>query len=267
MRSRSPLARRRYIAFAEQAARAPVSDAELRITLTNCVAWLELFYISALTWEYIHQHHIRSFDQLRVQSAEVDRHVRSMFPQVDVAAQEIRNALGELPIPDEILSRDWFTIDWSQMVRSFNAIVAECPVDRLEVIGRRLDEPHLSHRVRNAYDALRSFVRRHSPERAEVMRIVGEQYQHGNLRLRDAALLLGMSTSDAIFELEQVGFSRPLSAIMLTETEREAAYQRLRQRRLQQVGSPLDKLDLVERDVIASERIEGVDARAWIRRR
>ena len=69
-----------------------------------------------------------------------------------------------------------------------DAIVTECPIDQFEWIGRRLNEPHLAHRARSAYDALRAFVRRDDPER-------------------------------------------------------------------------------VERDVIARERIEGVDARAWIRRR
>jgi hypothetical protein len=100
----------------------------------------------------------------------------------------------------------------------------------------------------------------------EIMRIVGEQYRRGHIRIQDAARLLGMSTSDAVFELEQDGFSRSPAAIALTEDEREAVYQRLRQRRLQHVGPPVVNQDLVERDVIASERIEGVDARAWIRR-
>jgi hypothetical protein len=76
-----------------------------------------------------------------------------------------------------------------------------------------------------------------------------------------------MSTSDTVFELEQDGFSRALPAITLSEADREAAYQVLRQRRLQRPRPPVVDPDLVERDVIASERIEGVDARAWIRRR
>ena len=99
-----------------------------------------------------------------------------------------------------------------------------------------------------------------------MMRIVGEQYQRGNIRIHDAARLLGMSTSDATFELEQDGFSRAPEQITLTEAEREAVYLRLRQRRLHGVEPAADP-DRVKRDVIASERIEGVDARAWIRGR
>lgn len=99
------------------------------------------------------------------------------------------------------------------------------------------------------------------------MRIVGEQYRRGNIRIREVAQLLDMSTSDAVFELEQDGYSRSLSAITLTNDEREAAYVRLRQRRAQRSEPPNVDQDLVERDVIASERIESVDARVWIRRR
>ncbi len=168
---------------------------------------------------------------------------------------------------DELIQGDWSLIDWPQMVRSFDAVVVECPIEGLEGLGKKIDEPGLAHRARNAYDALCAFVRRHDAGRAEVMRIVGEQYRRGHIRLKDAARLFEMSTSDAVFELEQDGFHRPADAITLTEADREAIYQRLRTRRLHRGGAPVVDQDLVERDVIASERIEGVDARAWIRRR
>jgi hypothetical protein len=148
-----------------------------------------------------------------------------------------------------------------------NAIVAETPIEELERDSRSIDAPELAHRARNAYDRLRAFVRRYDPAHAEVLRIVGDQYQRGNLGLRDAATVLGMSTSDLVFELEQDGFARPPSAVTLTEDRREAIYQRLRQQRLARTGPPVLNDDLVDRDVIASERIEGVDARAWIRGR
>lgn len=265
MRSRSAFARRRYIEIAERAARAPASEPDPLRILRAGTAWLELFYLSAVFWEYVHQHGIRTLDQLHPHVAELDRHARAVFPDPAAVAQDIADILGELPSED--LPRDWPTMEWSQVVRSFDAIVAECPIDRFEGLGRLLNQPSLAHRARCAYDALRAFVRRHDPERAEVIRIVGQQYQRGNVRIHDAARLLGMSTSDAVFQLEQDGFGRAPSEIALTESEREAVYQRLRQRRLRRDMSPVADPELVERDVIASERIEGVDARAWIRRR
>ena len=264
IRSRSSNARGRYIEATEQAT---PGAANPRAVLKQGVVWLELFYMSALTWEYIHEHRVRSIEQLRSQAKGLDQFVRSAFPGMSSVEQETREVLGDLDAYDELLHGDWSLIDWSQMVRSFDAVVAECPIEGLEDLGAKAGEPNLSHRARNAYDALRAFVRRHDPARAEVMRIVGEQYRHGHIRLSDAARLLGMSRSDAVFELEQDGFIRPPSAIELTEEDREAAYRRLRQQRLERTGAPVVDPGLVERDVIASERIEGVDARAWIRRR
>ena len=264
MRSRAPVARRRYIELTERAAEAVASGPNPRFILKSGTAWLELFYLSALFWEYVQKHEIHTLDQLQPHGADLDRHVRAMFPNVVAVTQEIASILGD--VPNEDLPRDWSMIQWSQVVRSFDAIVAECPIDRFEALGRELDEPRLAHRARCAYDGLRAFVRRHNPERAEVMRIVGEQYQRGNIRLRDAATLLGMPVSDAVFELEQDGFGRAQSAIVLTDTERDAIYQRLRNRRLQEHTRHEIDPDLIDRDVIASERIEGVDARAWIRR-
>jgi hypothetical protein len=266
LRSRSLEARTRYIKIAEQAARDPDTETERRAVLENCVAWLELFYVGALAWEAIHQLGIRSLEELRAKIAEVDQHVEAALPDAAVICQRFGQLFGDLPDGEELARDEWLSIEWAQAVRSLDAIAAECPIDHIEDLGRRLD-PQLGHRARNLYDALRAFVRRHDSEHAEIVRIVGEQYQRGNLRLRDAARLLGMSTSDAVFELEQDGYSRPVSAIALTDDERQAVYQRLRQRRLERTEVPIVDLDLVERDVIASERIESVDARAWIRGR
>jgi len=260
------MARGRYIETTEQATRG-LSLENQGAVLEQSVAWLELFYLSALTWEYIHEHKINSIEQLQAQATEVEQHVRCAFPDLGAAEQQMRNVLGERNAQDELLHADWPLLDWSQMVRSFDAVVAECPIEGLEDLGTRVDQPSLAHRARNAYDALRAFVRRHDPDHDEVMRIVGEQYRRGHLRLKDAARVLGLSTSDAVFELEQDGFSRSPSAITLTEEDRETVYQRLRVARLHRAGAVIADPDLVERDVIASERIESVDARAWLRRR
>ena len=266
LRSRSPIARGRYIALAEQAARAAASDLEPLVVLERCTAWLELFLLSALTSEYIHRYDIRSMEQLAARAADLDEHVLASFPDVKAATKRICDIIGELPDSADVFS-DGFLIDWSQVVRSFDAIIAECPIEHIEELGRRIDQPHLAYRARSSYDALRAFVRRHDPDRAEAMRIVGEQYRRGHIRLRDAARLLGMSTSDTVFELEENGFCRAATAITLTEADREVVYQRLRTRRLHREDPPTVDDELVERDVVASERIEGVDARAWIRRR
>jgi hypothetical protein len=68
-----------------------------------------------------------------------------------------------------------------------------------------------------------------------------------------------------IFLLEENGFQRPLDVIRLSDEERAEILRKMRTDRLQRGGVPEYCKDLVDRDVIASERIEGVDARPWIR--
>jgi hypothetical protein len=264
-RVRSAADRGRYIEAAERAARVDEQN-KARTTIESCVAWLEVFFIGALIWEYVRDHDIHSDEELRARNAELSRHLMAACPSLRSNEPSLYNRIRELRQADDARHK-WIEPDWEQLIRSVDAIVAEAPIDAIERTARGIDDPALAHRARSVYDALRAFVRRHDPDHAETMRIVGEQYRSGSLRIHDAAKLLGVSTSDAVFELEGDGFVRPLSAVRLDESERDAIYQRLRQQRRHRSGPPVVDEDLVDRDVIASERIEGVDARAWIRRR
>ena len=85
---------------------------------------------------------------------------------------------------------------------------------------------------------------------------LGDQYQQGHLKLREASRLLELSGTDLIFELEQTGFVRPPSVIVLTEDQRDAIYQRLRQQRLAHTDPPVVNEDLVVRDSIACEGVD-----------
>lgn len=266
LRSRSPIARGRYIETTQRAARGADHE-DPRLVVESSISYLQLFYLGAVLWEYVRDHDLRSMAELREQITAVDRHVRAAFPDFATSEPALRKLVRELASTGEAHASDWPEVDWSQLVRSLDAVVAECPIDVLEQLAKTSAAPELAHRARTVYDALRAFVRRHDPGHATVMRIVGEQYRRGHLRLQEVAQLLGMSASDAVFELEQDGYARPPEAIALDAAERAAIYHRLRQQRLARSGPPVVDPELVERDVIASERIEGVDARAWIRRR
>jgi hypothetical protein len=264
-RIRSSAVRGRYIEAAELAARIDERN-EPRASAESCVAWLEVFFIGALSCEYIRDHQIHSFDALKAQSAAIIHRLTAALPGLQANEPSLHSRIRELKRTDDV-QNEWIEPDWKQLIRSLDAILAEAPIDVIEDTARAIDDPALGYRARSVYDALRAFVRRHDPDHAEMMRIVGEQYQSGRLRIHDAAKLLGVSTSNAVFELEQDGFARPLSAVTLDDRERDAIYQRLRQQRRERTGAPMVDQELVDRDVIASERIEGVDARAWIRRR
>lgn len=73
-----------------------------------------------------------------------------------------------------------------------------------------------------------------------------------------------MPRTDAVAWLEEYGYARDLDAGALTPDERSARYARMRQDRVARKGEPAFDQQLVTRDVIASQRIEGVDARLWL---
>ncbi len=118
------------------------------------------------------------------------------------------------------------------------------------------------HRLERAHEALRSFLRRHEPQRDERLAVAGRIYADGRISIDDAAALLGMKPWDVVAEFEARHFCRPAATIELSEGERARLVGRLRQRRLSGARPPGD---LVARDVIASQRIEGIDARTWVK--
>lgn len=94
---------------------------------------------------------------------------------------------------------------------------------------------------------------------------VGRLYQRGAMELGDVAKELDDSPTDAIALLEEHGFGRTVETIRLSEEERRARLERIRQDRLERAGKPAYSPDLVRRSTVASERIEGVDARPWLK--
>ncbi len=134
MSSRSSAVRVSYIEATER-----VTRDEDFASLKKSVAWLELFYMGALIWEFIHEEGIRSLDQLREQHVEVADHIRAAFPDAQLDP-DIRELLPDLD-GDRTQSSDAFTIEWSQAVRSFDAVVSECPIEGIKAISRKTDSP------------------------------------------------------------------------------------------------------------------------------
>jgi uncharacterized phage-associated protein len=94
---------------------------------------------------------------------------------------------------------------------------------------------------------------------------VGRGYAHGRFSLGDVARLLKMSRPDAVVFLETNGYARPLSKIALSDDERAVKLAAMREERLKRNGKPVDSRDSVKRSVIATQHLEGVDARPWMK--
>lgn len=100
---------------------------------------------------------------------------------------------------------------WEHVWRTFAGIVAEFPI---EIVERAVSiQPALAHRARTSYDMLQAFVRRNDPAQAQRVRVIGHAYAMGRLTLQEVAHILGVSETDAVFELEAAGYARTIETI------------------------------------------------------
>ena len=168
-----------------------------------------------------------------------------------------REVLGLEPQRQEAVSLEL-------ILQTVRAVVEGCPIDAIERLGAAHSAQTWAHRARFAYEGLKSFCFRMDPKCQEVLRIVGRQYVAGYLSMDEASKLLELDSVDAVALLQQGGYFRPIDRIELTEDARAEVYRRIREARLSPRRTPT--AEDVARDVIASERIEGIDARRWIQR-
>jgi len=101
---------------------------------------------------------------------------------------------------------------------------------------------------------------------ANRLRIAGNAYQDGRISLGGVARILEVPSYDAVALLEEHGFERPAEVIQLGAEESKTIETKLRARRLLRAGKPAPSESRVAHSVIATQRIEGVDARPWFKR-
>jgi hypothetical protein len=97
--------------------------------------------------------------------------------------------------------------------------------------------------------------------------MIGSAYAAGRLSIDEVAAALHLSITDAVATLEAQGFRRPADVVRLTDAERVERLSRIRNDRLARGGAARLDRCLVEREVAASQRLAGIDARAWLTRR
>jgi hypothetical protein len=156
--------------------------------------------------------------------------------------------------------------DMQSVVRSSKAVLASCPIEQLEERAHGASLEPVGHRCRHAYDTLGALVRRNDESRDGARKVTARLYAEGRVTLSEVAELLQLPTPDAIVFLEEHGYARPLDVIRLSDDERAKRYAAMRADRRSRNGkAPDEARPLVVRNVVASQRIEGVDARPWVR--
>ena len=88
-------------------------------------------------------------------------------------------------------------------------------------------------------------------------RIVGRSYAAGDATPQEAARALGMSLTDLVVFLESHGYQRTPEVVSLDAEDRANALERICATR----GRPRSE-HWIARDTVASQRIEGIDARS-----
>jgi len=99
------------------------------------------------------------------------------------------------------------------------------------------------------------------------MLAAGRAYAEGRLSIDEVAAVLGVVVCDAVALLQEQGFYRSVECLCLrlsAESRREKL-RAIREERLARAGEPRARPELIVRDVIASQRIEDIDARPWLK--
>lgn len=234
----------------------PEVVAGMRADLRLCVEQLELMALAACVLEVLSDH------------PELPRHEqvalvgRSVGIDLERTLRDISVPEGPTPTLDDIAPRA--ATELVTLVPYLRHRTASCPIEQIEQVFRGLGDPGDAHRARRAYDALHSFLLRHDPSTHDRLKVVGRLHAAGQLSIGDASALLGCSVPDAVALLEARGYARSLDVIRLQPEARADLLARVRADRLRRGGAPAPSEERVQRNVIASERIEGIDARAWL---
>jgi hypothetical protein len=157
------------------------------------------------------------------------------------------------------------TVDTATIVRTTRSLLLNCPIAVIERMARDEGLAQPAHRCRLAYDGLKAFVARHSAPEGDALATAGHIYAEGRASIDEVASMLGREVADVAALLEENGYRRSIDGLRLTDEERAQRLAQIRADRIARGGKPREDRALAARETIASQRIEGIDARPWLR--
>jgi len=230
-------------------------------------AYLEFLHISAVGIEVARCHGATT-------QREIEAHRDALFAELSAltklsltrvyrenaaifAALQKRHDAGEGPVSEDLP-------ELSMVVSAVNSILQACPQSALVELANRLGMTEHGSRCQMAVDGLRHFTRRNDQWMHQRLKVVGVEYTLGRTSVEAVAQVLDLPIADTVALLEEHGYARPLEHVALSEDSRAGLYEQLRQDRLRRAGKPEVSPSRVARTVVASQRIEGIDARSWV---
>jgi hypothetical protein len=157
------------------------------------------------------------------------------------------------------------SVDMGLVLTSVRSLLLHCPISLLDRAGHDHALAELAHRCHIAFDGLTAFLARNSRPQADALHAAGRACAEGRLSIDEVATVLGIAPQDAVALLEEQGFRRSIREVRLQEAARNDKLRAIREERIARRGEPDLREDLVAREVIASQRIEDIDARPWLK--
>ena len=217
---------------------------------------LEVTAIAACTVELAHEIGVSTFAEALTPDNQqiIERRARLPLSVLSEHVEALQSAGLDEP---ETATMPPLTV----LLRQAEAVVTVCPISDIEQAAELVDLEAQGHRCRVAYDALRALLRRQ--KNWDRTHTLGELYAGRQVSLSDCARILRMSPEDTVAEFERRGLWR--EAKVLADAERQQMLAAIRQDRLVRAGRAEPDRERARRSTVASERIEGIDAREWLR--
>jgi hypothetical protein len=245
-------------------ARVPQKKVAHKDLLRDSAAFLELLVVLVAWFEAAEELGLSTLGEALHDAARLDRVTRAItgYDPAKVVKENVHRFPAKLlrrtPDPATPMRAETF-------IRYGEVALATCPIVGFEVTAARIGAPELGHRCRKAFDWLAASTRRVRLKRDDVGRVVGGAYRDGRLSVYEVAGAMGVPVVDAIAFLDEHGFARSVDKLRLDEGERARVLDAMRRDRIERKGSALPNAhDVAVRTVIASQRIEDVDARRWL---
>jgi hypothetical protein len=227
-------------------------------------ALLDFVYVSAVCVESAHRQGAKTLRDTVAMSDAICHEAQALTslhplevmrenPALIAQVTEARMPSLEDPIPD-----------LAAIVSASDAMVRAFPEKELTDLLSKVAIPEIGARIQVTLDGIRRFIKRNDPWMDQRLKLVGPEYAAGRLEIAGAALVLELTVPDTVAKLEECGYARALEHIELSADERNRFYQALRSDRLARNGKPAPSSATIARDVIATQRIESVDARSWV---
>ena len=224
--------------------------------------FLEVLLVGAFLHEELAREGCASHDVSAAMVEELRTRTLAMYGlDIQTVAEEAREHLG-------IVNSEGagFSLSVDAVVRLMESVLEICPIDHIEELASKLSLEDRGHRCRVAYDGIKTFVFRNSSRQRDRISVIGRAYVDGHMSIGDASTLLDLHPVDVVPLFESHGFKRGIDQMTLSGEQRNQMFSAMREDRVQRNGAIEWTRETVARDVVASERIESVDARRWIPR-